>query len=911
MNKKIITILFLSLLVITSVIADEHNTQDNQALNDFHISYDNNDAQLDQKFTSLKPSEQQDFLHSQIGGQNSLSKDPQLRSFTIQYISKPEFNPQKNPKDFAIAQNYFGSNTLTENAQRINHDTNTRKAFEQFAKANGVTIKINGPIEVYSGKTALLGNSVQRVKLDSFVNSPYFIKVTEQGKIQIEVAHDQSVHTFEGELSVDQKTPVLLNIDNGKVDGKEIRKGKFSINKRGVFGEAEQFGSAKFLGSTKFNYNGKVINLQNTKITSIGTDSISGEDVVIGETKLLSGKLDFTKGKVTQVGENTDVSLLGMMHETRESVDIKYADNQRIADISESEKDELSTLDQVSKYKKGDPRRVVEAEAIRRKYRDMRNEEYDSVISKIKPIGNYFIYGTERFWMGGTGFTSSMAKKPFFEEFPGEFSGSKTATRKGHLEFTANGMNLDVQKISDDDRPLALKMNIEGDGKIIDGKHRITIKDGKVRSKTLPSFRDGVITTGVDLRIKHEHAGVSQTYDLDIDTAYNPILTPTLKKELMNEMVLLGSEYEALQRDLEKLRPAISNYDQLQKDLEQAVTGKLNIIKARKHVIKEIKRYESEGNTRKAEELKQSLVTIRSSEDESEKEIQSLRSNIKDAEFDVSLATAIQKRDRFNRVEDQIKSIDKKIKDNRGERETGVFGQVLSARDGNARVSYQEYIEGLPIRKNVQALSYYGSEIGAGNRETNVELEVPLEFAQNRDVLDIDVIENQECIDTQFRLQWEYAIATGNDVCYDGGRKCLSKSSNKEAFLNRWMFSKGTFHYEKAVAKGYWRRDVEAIPPERYNEIQPGDILLPGGHAIGVKEVLEIPPGSGTKYVRTFAGSQPAIDARVYPGLIRIDELKDKAVKGVYRPKFRGVGKTEANIKDLYQFSEQKSSLDN
>ena len=882
-------------------MAHEHNTQDNQALNDFYASYDNNDAKLEQKYTLLKPTEQQNFLYSQVGSQKSLSKDSQLRSFTIQYVSTPQFNPQQNPKDFAIAQNYFGSNTLTENAQRINHDTNTRKAFEQFAKANGVIISINGPIEVYSGKTALFGNSVQRVKLDSFKDSSYFIKVTEKGDIQIEVAHDQSVHTFEGELSADQETIALLHIDNGKINGKDIRKGKFIINKRGVFGEAEQFGSVKFSRSTKFNYNGEAIHLQNVKLNSIGTDSISGEDIKFDDVTLSEGQLDFTDGKVTKLGKNTDVSLLGMRHETRESVDIRYADNQRIIDIAEFEKDELSKLDQTSKYKKEDPRRLVEEEAIRRKYRDLRNDEYDKTIPKIKPIGNYFIYGTERFWMGGNGFISSMGKKPFFKEFPGEFSTSKTINRRGHLEFKAEGMDLDIQKISDNDRPLALQVNMEGGGRIIDGKHRITIKDGKVRSKTLPTYRDGALLTGVDLRIEYNSHGTAQTYDLDIDSVYNPTLTPTKKKELLDEMLIWGREYETLQQELVELRPIVERYDQLQKKLSE-LEGIPGL--ARQSDRRSLIEAQRRGDVEEVARIKNMLAKDYSGKNT--KEIDSTIKEIQKLELDVRLATGIEKRDRFNKAIDRIKAIDRKVKDNRGERETGVFGQVLSARDGNARVSYQEYIEGLPIRKNVQALSYYGSEIGAGNRERNVELEIPEEFAKNRDVLDIDVIENQECIDTQFRLQWEYALATGTDVCYDGGRKCLSKSRNKEAFLNRWMFSKGTIHYERAVAKGHWKKDIEVIPPERYNEIQPGDILLPGGHAIAVKEVLEIPPGSGIKYVRGFAGSQPAIDARIYPGLIRIDELQKKAVKGVYRPKFRGVGKTEENIQDLYRFSEQK-----
>ena len=45
------------------------------------------------------------------------------------------------------------------------------------------------------------------------------------------------------------------------------------------------------------------------------------------------------------------------------------------------------------------------------------------------------------------------------------------------------------------------------------------------------------------------------------------------------------------------------------------------------------------------------------------------------------------------------------------------------------------------------------------------------------------------------------------------------------------------------------------------------------GHTIGIKEILEIPPGSGNIYYKRFAGSDPAQDAVIYNDLISKQEL--------------------------------------
>ena len=61
--------------------------------------------------------------------------------------------------------------------------------------------------------------------------------------------------------------------------------------------------------------------------------------------------------------------------------------------------------------------------------------------------------------------------------------------------------------------------------------------------------------------------------------------------------------------------------------------------------------------------------------------------------------------------------------------------------------------------------------------------------------------------------------------------------------------------------------------------IKAGDVIIGGrSHGMAVKEVLEIPPNSGMKYIRVFGGSMPAIDPEIYKRLVSLEHLKsDKA----------------------------------
>ena len=59
------------------------------------------------------------------------------------------------------------------------------------------------------------------------------------------------------------------------------------------------------------------------------------------------------------------------------------------------------------------------------------------------------------------------------------------------------------------------------------------------------------------------------------------------------------------------------------------------------------------------------------------------------------------------------------------------------------------------------------------------------------------------------------------------------------------------------------------------DDVKAGDVIIGSqGHGMAIKEVLEIPPDSGKKYIRVFAGSMPAIDPEVYRELVSFDHLK-------------------------------------
>ena len=379
----------------------------------------------------------------------------------------------------------------------------------------------------------------------------------------------------------------------------------------------------------------------------------------------------------------------------------------------------------------------------------------------------------------------------------------------------------------------------------------------------------------------------------------NIFLQRFAKKRLTTEIEKLTTLIKPIEEDALSLRSKRSEYtDLLYGGTKQVAMG---LRTQSRILLGDLRRAEQRGTPEEAEQIKKEYQEV-------QEKIKAVYLELNKIESDPRFLEYIGLSRELNSKSYHLKRIESDLTVDIGERKTGVFGQVISSEDGNARLSYSEYLEGFPVMKKSDIYQYTREWF---DRESHVTvggqlLEVPEIVYFNQDKLALGIIsKKQECIDTQFRLAYEYARVTGRDICYDKGATCLSDYPGRgRVFISDWM-SKSTRTYEalvEGIEKGRsWEQDIEIIPPERYDGVQPGDVILRGGHAQAIKEVLEI---DGRPYVRIFEGSQPAIDAHILDHVISIDELREtEDIFSIYRWKFRGRGKTKEKIDEIYKLS--------
>jgi hypothetical protein len=546
---------------------------------------------------------------------------------------------------------------------------------------------------------------------------------------------------------------------------------------------------------------------------------------------------------------------------------------------------------------------LIDRAEIQKKYQQERDKAYNqNVISQLKPTGeNYFIYGNRRIWLGGEGFISKTEdNNDIFPEFKKENFHGLTKTSLGQLEFRPQGGEMDLEKVSRDGQPLALYTKMNGQGQINNGKWEFSTDGTEIYGKTVIDDPTGVENlVSSDMRFEYlTSSEEKKVYDLDVDSTYSLPLTLEEERGLLDEKGKIETELSQLIK-----RVGETNIKEF-KETDDEITSLI-------------------GGPREPEtllywqgQLARALKNPKSSKSEQENIVSNIKDNIQKVQTKVN--TLLQKKTNligkneggsliktYSQKEDRIEEIEFKLNHQIGVGvdKTGAFGQVISSDNGDTKLSYQEFIEGFPVIKN-DNIYKYSTEIykpEAGVTVGGSRLNVPEIQETNTDLLQLDILSaSQECIDTQFRLAYEYAMDTGKDICYDNGKTCLKDSSFKkdpQKFIKQWMKQRGVANYiqggkSQIKDSNRWDHDIEIVSP---SDMRPGDvILLDRGHAIGVKEVLEVPPGSGNKYYKQFAGSMPAISAHVYTDLTDVNSLRYDQLKGdvpvIFRWKFSGEG---------------------
>ena len=500
---------------------------------------------------------------------------------------------------------------------------------------------------------------------------------------------------------------------------------------------------------------------------------------------------------------------------------------------------------------------------------------------------NYFVYDKDKILLGGDGFTSNLRNgNTIFPEYTkNKYQHSSSTKRKARLEFKLNGGNLEITKISQDNHPLALDIKSSGKSKIANGNW-IFESDGNNVNAKLEDWHNFPLSSDIKLDYQDSN-GISSTYKLDVNSKYK---SPLSKQEL----VLIENEIHKLEDDIKINKKEIGKLQNIHsvketsvmvedfKSQEEGVNVKIN------DLIKEWQAAKKAGNMKQVAEVKDKIQL-------KQKELKKLRNS----KYDLIDSNPDYKRlkelgEDNNMLKWDIEGLEESKK--KRKKRTGVWGQILTSENGDSQVTYSEFIEGFPVLKNTDIYEYYDES--GGKIKSVVE--------KNMDKLELIVNSKyQTCADTQIELFSMYKLQEMEKGHVDSIKFKISNGEelqyNSDGTYTIWDETKKAIvlkNYQGGIGKGFdnWITNVQVFSNTgslrastdriKINDLKPGDLITlhPDrktgyGHTKAVKEVLEIPPRSGRIYYRLFAGSDPAIDARIYKNLVSKKEFSDMVGK--------------------------------
>jgi hypothetical protein len=501
---------------------------------------------------------------------------------------------------------------------------------------------------------------------------------------------------------------------------------------------------------------------------------------------------------------------------------------------------------------------------------------------------NYFNYGEGKILLGGDGFTSSLKEgNDIFPEYATNKyqHGISNTKRKARLEFNLGGGSLEVTKISQDNHPLALDIKSSGKSKIANGNW-IFESDGNNVNAKLEDWHNFPLSSDIKLDYQDSN-GISSTYKLDVNSRY----TSPLSKQ---ELVLIENEIHKLEDDIKINKKEIGKLQNIHsvketsvmvedfKSQEEGVNVKIN------DLIKEWQAAKKAGNMKQVAEVKDKIQL-------KQKELKKLRNS----KYDLIDSNPDYKRlkelgEDNNMLKWDIEGLEESKKE--WKKRTGVWGSILTSENGGFKGTHSEFIEGFPVLKNTDIYVYTFKD---GKIVKTIR-----RGGENMDKLNLIVDSKlQTCADTQIELfgmyklqemekgnidSIEFQIANGKKLEYKsdgtytiwGSKKIVSKSYKGDIGngFDNWITNVQAYSNTGSLRASTDQIDVDDLRPGDLITLRP-DSRTGYGHTKAVKEVLEIPPRSGRIYYRLFAGSDPAIDARIYKNLVSKKEFSDMVGK--------------------------------
>ncbi len=505
---------------------------------------------------------------------------------------------------------------------------------------------------------------------------------------------------------------------------------------------------------------------------------------------------------------------------------------------------------------------------------------------------NYFNYGKDKISLGGKGFRSSLQEDTeiFKELIKNKYSDIR---RRGKLEFILDGGDIEISKVSPDNSPLALDIKSSGKIKINNGDW-VLEADGKDIYANIESNSQFSLSSDMQVNYQTEN-GKNKIYELDSRTTYKESLSDEKRQKIQLEINGLNTlkhekyvKIESLLNDPEgkKFKDELYKKEIKLAEAYERYRGYVDIL----------------GDAEAEGESKEELKAITELLKEAEEKAKSIESEIFILEGKPINKKILALEAEINNMEWAVSDLQRKISS--GNFKAGIWGQTLSSKDTDAEVSYSEFIEGFPVIKNADVKAYYGYEENPETGEYNFgRYSSPRTYESNLDILDLEVDSRyQTCADTQVELYslWqlqelekgnidsvEFQISNGQTLKYnsDGTYTIWSSSANKVITKEfpigdtREKFDEWVTNVQIYSNTGSLRGNLKKI--KEIGNLKAGDLITlhPDpqtgyGHTKAIKRVLRIPPTEdGEIYYQLFAGSDPAIDPRIYSNLLSKEEL--------------------------------------
>ena len=500
------------------------------------------------------------------------------------------------------------------------------------------------------------------------------------------------------------------------------------------------------------------------------------------------------------------------------------------------------------------------------------NLYYEEDFNPLKYKGeNYFNYGENKIWLGGEGFTSYLNEgNEIFPEFIKNRHWKSYDPESERLGFGLLGGNLEITKISPENHPLGLEINAEGEFKIQNGKWLLTADEGEIYAEIDNEF-SSYLETDIKLNYINE-IGNQHFYDLDVDSKYKKPLTSEELENLQKENQKLE---DTLQKNIQRFEPISKKHSiiKLERERNELQDNRLDELIKKSRLELDLTRSEGRGEFENSKEIKRKIK-------DSEKRIEDLTDQI----------SLLGKNDKeyleFLDLNSEINYIKYKIEGNKRttKDERGFFGESLISNRGNTQISYSEFVRAFPVIKNTDVHFYGNSKI----------------MSKNKDVLDLILSSKyQTCADTQIKLyslwslnelekgnvnQIEIKISNGETLRYSNEaytvwdenlKQVVTKESGEDLHEKFEDWVENVQVYSNTGSLREYLKMVTDL-----DKLLPGDILTLNpdpksgyGHSKAIKEIVRIPPKTGELHYKLFAGSDPAIDARIYKKLYNKEDF--------------------------------------